>query len=97
MSILAAGGPRSAIDFFIILRQPSDCSETCPGCICMLSRYLGLYYLPSARMRSEGYSSRSVCLCVCVSVFSILSSRAFRRPTRGISGYSAGSAKSRFL
>ena len=25
-------------------------------------------YLPSARMRSEGYSSRSVCLCVCVCV-----------------------------
>ena len=31
-------------------------------------------------------------LCVCVSVFSILPSCAFRCPTRGISGYSAGNA-----
>ena len=40
-----------------------------------------------------------VVLCVCVSVFSILPSRAFRRPTRGISSYSAENAvklKSRF-
>ena len=33
-----------------------------------------------------------VCVCVCVSVFSILPSCAFRRPTRGISGYSAENA-----
>ena len=34
----------------------------------------------------------SVCVCVCVSVFSILPSRAFRRPTRGISSYSVENA-----
>ena len=41
-----------------------------------------------------------LCVCMCVSVFSILPSHAFRRPTRGISGYSVGNAvkmKSRFL
>ena len=41
-----------------------------------------------------------VCVSVCVPVFSILPSRAFRRPTRGTSGYSAENAvklKSRFL
>ena len=53
-------------------------------------------------MHNEGYSSHSECVyvCVCVSVFSILPSRAFRRPTKGISGYSMGNAvklKSRFL
>ena len=50
----------------------------------------------------DSYSSCPVCLCVCVcvSVFSILPSCVFRRPTRGISGYSAVNAvnlKSRFL
>ena len=48
----------------------------------------------------EGYSSCPVCLCVCVSIFSILPSRAFRHSTRGISGYSAENAvklKSRFF
>ena len=41
-----------------------------------------------------------VCLSVCVSIFSILPSCAFRRPTRGISSYSAENAakiKSHFL
>ena len=33
-----------------------------------------------------------VCVCVCLPVFSILPSRAFRRPLRGVSGYSAGNA-----
>ena len=26
--------------------------------------------IPSVRMRSEGYSSRSVCVCVCVDAYS---------------------------
>ena len=57
---------------------------------------------PLVRMHSVSYSSCSVCVClsVCGSVFSILSSRAFRHPMRGISGYSVGNAvklKSRFL
>ena len=33
-----------------------------------------------------------VCVSVCVSVFCVLPSCAFRRPTRGISGYSAENA-----
>ena len=33
-----------------------------------------------------------VCVCVYVSIFSILPSRAFRHPTRGIGGYSAENA-----
>ena len=37
-------------------------------------------------------SSFPVCLCVCVSIFSILPSHTFRHPTRGISDYSAENA-----
>ena len=44
-------------------------------------------------MRDKGYSS---CLCVyvsvCVSIFSILHSRAFRCPTKGINSYSMENA-----
>ena len=35
---------------------------------------------------------QSFCVSVCVSVFSILPSRGFRHPMRGISGYSKGNA-----
>ena len=48
----------------------------------------------------EGYSSCPVCLCVCVFVFCVLPSHAFRRPTRGINSCSMENArniKSRFL
>ena len=64
-----------------------------------LFSFISLLLILGAHAR-EGYSSCPVCLCVCVSVFSILPSRAFRRSTRGISGYSAENAvklKSRFL
>jgi len=44
---------------------------------------------PTARMCDEGYSSCPVCLCV--SVFAILPSRAFGHSMRGISGHSAES------
>ena len=39
-------------------------------------------------MRSEGYSSCLVCVClsVCLSVTHILANRAIRRPTKGSSG-----------
>ena len=33
-----------------------------------------------------------LCVCVCLPVFSILPSRAFRRPLRSVSGYSAENA-----
>ena len=38
-------------------------------------------------MREEDYSTCPVCVCVCVSVFSILLCRGFRHPKRGISSY----------
>ena len=46
------------------------CFGTSGGCITAshTSHLLAQYYLPSARMRSEGYGSRSVCVCVCVCV-----------------------------
>ena len=46
----------------------------------------------SADVREGYYSCCHMCLCVCVSIFSILPSHTFKRPTRGISSYSAENA-----
>ena len=43
-------------------------------------------------MRERGIAVVVTCVCVCVSIFSILPSRTFKRPTRGISSYSAENA-----
>ena len=49
-------------------------------------------YLPSARMRSEGYDTWSVRPCVCVSVYP-LDLQATRRFTSGTNGISATRAR----